>query len=101
MIASFVRGYNRLSEKKIDKPCQMYLLLGPPGVGKTYISEMLAESMGLPIETISMNGKKESSIFFGVPQEWAGAGVGEILKGMIKHKSRCVIFLLDEFEKCA
>jgi len=78
----------------------MYLLLGPPGVGKTYISEMLAESMGLPIETISMNGKKESSIFFGVPQEWAGAGVGEILKAMVKHKSRVVIILLDEFEKC-
>ena len=28
MIASFVRGYNRLTEKKIEKPCQMYLLLG-------------------------------------------------------------------------
>jgi len=26
--------------------------------------------------------------------------VGEILKGMIKYKSRVVIFLLDEFEKC-
>jgi len=69
MISSFVRGYNRLSEKKIDKPCQMYLLLGPPGVGKSYISEMLAEAMGLPIEVVSMNGKKESSIFFGLPQE--------------------------------
>lgn len=100
MIASFVRGYNRLTEKKIDKPCQMYLLLGPPGVGKSFISEMLAEAMDLPIEVISMNGKKESSIFFGVPQEWAGAGVGEILKAMIKHKSRVVIILLDEFEKC-
>jgi ATP-dependent Clp protease ATP-binding subunit ClpA len=69
MIASFVRGYNRLTEKKIDKPCQMYLLLGPPGVGKSFISEMLAEAMGLDIEVISMNGKKETSIFFGVPQE--------------------------------
>ena len=61
MIASFVRGYNRLTEKKIDKPCQMYLLLGPPGVGKSFIAEMLAEAMGLDIEVISMNGKKESS----------------------------------------
>ena len=100
MIASFVRGYNRLTEKKIDKPCQMYLLLGPPGVGKSFISEMLAEAMGLDIEVISMNGKKESSIFFGVPQEWAGAGVGEILKTMIKFKTRAPIILLDEFEKC-
>jgi ATP-dependent Lon protease len=100
MIASFVRGYNRLTEKKIEKPCQMYLLLGPPGVGKSFISEMLAEAMGFDIEVISMNGKKESSIFFGVPQEWAGAGVGEILKTMIKYKTRAPIILLDEFEKC-
>jgi ATP-dependent Lon protease len=100
MIASFVRGYSRLTEKKIDKPCQMYLLLGPPGVGKSFISEMLAEAMGLDIEVISMNGKKETSIFFGVPQEWAGAGVGEILKTMIKYKTRAPIILLDEFEKC-
>ncbi|CAI2198058.1 10953_t:CDS:2, partial [Funneliformis geosporum] len=72
----------------------------PPGVGKSFISEMLAEAMGLEIEVISMNGKKETSIFFGVPQEWAGAGVGEILKTMIKYKTRAPIILLDEFEKC-
>ena len=95
-----MRGYNRLTEKKIDKPCQMYLLLGPPGVGKTYISEMLAEAMNRPIEEISMNGKKDPNIFFGVPQEWAGAGVGEILKAMVKHKDRAPVILLDEFEKC-
>jgi adenylate kinase family enzyme len=47
----------------------MFLLLGPPGVGKSYISEMIAEATGLPIETISMNGKKDPSLFFGVPQE--------------------------------
>jgi len=47
----------------------MFLLLGPPGVGKSFISEMIAEATDLPIETISMNGKKETSVFFGVPQE--------------------------------
>jgi ATP-dependent Lon protease len=50
-------------------PSQMFLLLGPPGVGKSYISEMIAEATDLPIETLSMNGKKETSVFFGVPQE--------------------------------
>jgi hypothetical protein len=98
IFADFVDGYNDLVEEGLqDKiPSQMFLLLGPPGVGKSYISEMIAEATDLPIETLSMNGKKETSVFFGVPQEWAGAGVGEILKAMIKHKSRLVIFLLDE-----
>lgn len=99
MMASFVRGYNRLTEKQIDKPSQMYLLLGPPGVGKTFIAEMLAEAMNLPSEIISMNGKKDPSMFFGVPQEWAGAGFGEILKSMMKHKNRAIFIILDEFEK--
>jgi ATP-dependent Lon protease len=96
-----VDGYNELVEDNLaDKiPAQMYLLLGKPGVGKSYISTVLAEALNRPIEVISMNGKKETSIFFGVPQEWAGAGVGEILKAMVKHKDRAPIILLDEFEK--
>jgi DNA replication protein DnaC len=101
IIADFVDGYNELVEDNLtDKiPAQMYLLLGKPGVGKSYISTVLAEALNRPIEVISMNGKKETSIFFGVPQEWAGAGVGEILKAMVKHKDRAPIILLDEFEK--
>lgn len=102
IFADFVDGYNDLvTEGLQDKiPAQMFLLLGPPGVGKSYISTIMAEATERPIEVISMNGKKDTSVFFGVPQEWAGAGVGEILKTMIKHKDRAPIILLDEFEKC-
>lgn len=102
IFADFVDGYNDLVEDNLqDKiPSQMFLLLGPPGVGKSYISTIIAESIDWDIEIISMNGKKDPSVFFGVPQEWAGAGCGEILKAMIKHKSRALIVLLDEFEKC-
>ena len=102
IFADFVDGYNDLVEEGLqDKiPAQMFLLLGPPGVGKSFIVKWLLKLLIWPIESISMNGKKETSVFFGVPQEWAGAGVGEILKVMVKHKSRTVIFLFDEFEKC-
>jgi len=66
-----VDGYNELvADNLTDKiPAQMYLLLGKPGVGKSYIATVLAEALNRPIEVISMNGKKETSIFFGVPQE--------------------------------
>ena len=102
IFADFVDGYNDLVQDNLqDKiPSQMFLLLGPPGVGKSYISTIIAESIEWEIEIISMNGKKDPSVFFGVPQEWAGAGCGEILKAMINHKSRALIVLLDEFEKC-
>ena len=76
-----------ISDKETDRILGVHII--GPNAG-----EMIAEATDLPIETISMNGKKDTSIFFGVPQEWAGAGVGEILKGMIKHKSRTIIFLL-------
>jgi ATP-dependent Lon protease len=69
MMASFVRGYNILEQKKIEKPSQLYLLLGPPGVGKSFIAAILAEAMNRPCEVISMNGKKDPSMLFGVPQE--------------------------------
>jgi ATP-dependent Lon protease len=70
-------------------------------VGKTHIAEAIAGATGLPIETISMNGKKETSVFFGVPQEYAGAGSGEIVKGMVRHKSSVMIFVFDEIDKCS
>jgi ATP-dependent Lon protease len=100
--ASFVKSYNYLVEDNLldEIPAQMFLLLGPPGVGKSFIAGEIAEATNRPIETISMNGKKDTSIFFGVPQEYGGAGIGEILKAMIKHKDRAPIILLDEFEKC-
>jgi ATP-dependent Lon protease len=79
----------------------MFFMLGPPGVGKTHIAEAIAGATGLPIETISMNGKKDTSVFFGVPQEYAGAGPGEIIKGMVRHKSATMIFVFDEIDKCA
>lgn len=84
IFADFVDGYNDLVQEGLsDKiPSQMYILLGPPGVGKSYISTIIAESIEWPIEVISMNGKKDTSVFFGVPQEWAGAGCGEVLKAM-------------------
>ncbi|CAG8465663.1 22861_t:CDS:10 [Gigaspora margarita] len=99
-MADFVDGYNELIEEGIEPPSQMFLLLGPPGVGKTFIVEMLAQAMDRPSETISMNGKKETSVFFGVPQEYAGAGTGEIIKNMCQSKDRAMVFLFDEFEKC-
>jgi len=77
--ADFVEGYNELVKDNIDRPSQMFLLLGPPGVGKTFIATMLAEASDRPIEVISLNGKKETSLFFGIPQEYGGAGIGEIV----------------------
>jgi hypothetical protein len=99
--ADFIDGYNDLVEDDIDIPSQMFLLVGSAGTGKTHIAEAIAGATGLPIETISMNGKKETSIYFGVPQEYLGSGFGEIIKGMSKNKTKTMIFVFDEIDKCA
>jgi DNA replication protein DnaC len=47
IFADFVDGYNDLVEDNLsDKiPSQMFLLLGPPGVGKSFIATIIAESI--------------------------------------------------------
>ena len=75
------------------------LLCGRPGVGKSYISTIIAETLNRPLIIVSMNGKKNSSVFNGVEQEVPGANVGEILKAMSDSKHRAPVILLDEFEK--
>lgn len=98
--ADFIEGYNDLVTDNIDRPSQMFLLLGPPGVGKTFMATMIARASDRPIEEISLNGKKEPSVFFGIPQEYSGAGVGEILKTISRYKTTSPVIVFDEIDKC-
>ena len=77
----------------------IYVLLGPPGIGKSYISEMLAEAMDRQLINIDLGGRSETSILEGVNPSVKEAGPGRICQGIAIGKDRGAILLLDEFEK--
>jgi ATP-dependent Lon protease len=81
-------------------PQGLYLLLGPPGIGKSYICQELAKAMKRGFHSIDMNGKRNGSIIFGSNIENPGAEIGEIVKavGIVSQDPYCFV-AFDEYEK--
>jgi len=77
----------------------IYVLLGPPGIGKSYICEMLAEAMERPLINIDLGGRKDTGILEGVSPSTKGAYAGRLCQDIATSKNRGAIILLDEFGK--
>lgn len=90
-----------------NKPIGSYLMLGPTGVGKTYVAKQLAEALGTKLVRFDMSEyteKHTASKLIGAPPGYVGHGEGEAGSGQliaqIENNPNCVL-LLDEIEKAA
>ncbi|CAJ0761857.1 1075_t:CDS:2 [Entrophospora sp. SA101] len=77
----------------------IYVLLGPPGIGKSYISEKVAEGMERPLINIDLGGRSDTGILEGVSPSVKAAYPGRLCSGISVSKNRGAVVLLDEFEK--
>ena len=75
-----------------------YLLVGPPGCGKTTFACQLAETLGLPSELVSCGGASDSS-FAGTPRQWSTGGPSLPLSLMLRHVHASPAIILDELDK--
>ena len=95
---------NRLGIKDKSKPIGSFIFLGPTGVGKTYLTKLLAESMFGDAESlvrIDMSEYMEKhsvSRLIGPPPGYVGYEEGGQLTEKIRRKPYSVI-LFDEIEK--
>jgi ATP-dependent Lon protease len=74
-------------------------LCGPPGVGKTAIAKAFAEAVGLPFDSISLGGARDSTLFYGSDNVYIGAGPGMIVRILCKMKYANGVILFDEVDK--
>lgn len=84
-----------------NKPVANLLFVGPTGVGKTFIAQTLADSLGIPLIKKDMSEFTEShsvSKLFGSPAGYVGYNEGGLLINEIRKHPYCVL-LLDEIEK--
>jgi ATP-dependent Clp protease ATP-binding subunit ClpB len=100
MISAIKQRLSRKSEA--SKPMGVFLILGPSGVGKTYIAEVLSEELcGGKLSVINMEGFKEKhtvSRMIGAPPGYAGYDEkSELIK--ISEENPSGVILLDEIEK--
>jgi len=74
-------------------------LVGPQGVGKTEITQILAETINLPFTQIALGGSNDSSFLSGYGYTYEGSTPGAIATGLIKMKQLNGIILFDELDK--
>jgi ATP-dependent Lon protease len=77
------------------------LLLGPPGIGKTYFATTLATIAHVNFKIVSMETTSAGWVLSGMHRGWAGAGVGKVAETLVHGNSGNPIIVLDEVDKAA
>lgn len=75
------------------------LLLGEPGIGKTYFAQKLAQYLNTGYTFIDMASVTANWILTGNNSSWKSAKQGKVLESMINSNTINPVFLMDEIEK--
>ncbi|MCR5322937.1 MAG: AAA family ATPase [Lachnospiraceae bacterium] len=90
-------------EKSDKRPKGLFLFAGTPGVGKTFLAQKVAETLGVESLTLNMssfNAREDSKLaLFGMDASWRGAKDGVLLDFVESQHGRPCVVILDEFEK--
>lgn len=95
---------NRLGLKDPSHPIGVFMFLGPTGVGKTYLTQRLAELMFgskdslIRIDMSEYSEKFNTSRLVGAPPGYVGYGEGGQLTEKVRRHPYSIV-LLDEIEK--
>jgi ATP-dependent Lon protease len=75
------------------------LLLGEPGIGKTYLATQLADALGVATEKISAGGAQGGFQFTGSHTSWSGSRPGSLFKLLAEGRSASPVLVIDEIDK--
>lgn len=104
-ISAFASGYfqaelTAATQKHRDKPKATFLFAGPPGTGKTFLSEQVAQALKLPFRRFDMSeySDKEANLeFAGSDKVYKNGSEGNVT-GFVAKNPKCIL-LFDEVEK--
>lgn len=75
------------------------LLVGPPGIGKTYWARSLAQHLMVPTSVIEATAEPASFSVTGSQRGWGSAGPGKPLESIIASGVANPVIVVDEVEK--
>lgn len=97
----FTGELNAETNEKRKGTRSSFLFLGSPGVGKTFLAETFANSLGRPFLRLDMSGYSNESAgvdqLTGIPENYHGSREGELTEFVRKNPKSVVLF--DEIEK--
>jgi ATP-dependent Zn protease len=102
-VQKFVQGYtnsNLAGQSRKNKPAATFLFAGPPGVGKTYLSQLFAEQTKMPIKVFDMSEYAEHNSInglIGFEKSYKEARGGTLTTFVDENPTS--ILLIDEIEK--
>lgn len=75
------------------------LLLGEPGLGKTYFAKKLARTLGTGFQFVSMNSLTAGWVLTGASAQWHNARPGKVAQTLIEGEYANPVVVLDEVDK--
>jgi ATP-dependent Lon protease len=75
------------------------LLLGEPGLGKTYFAKRLAQALGTGFEFVSMSSLTAGWVLTGASAQWNNARPGKVAQTLIEKEYANPVVVLDEVDK--
>lgn len=75
------------------------LLVGPPGIGKSYWARLLGDKLIVPTTVIEATGDPAAFSVTGSQRGWGSAGPGKPLEGIMANGIANPIVVVDEIEK--
>ena len=88
------------SDESRKRPGAIFAFVGPPGVGKTFLAEQAAESLGLPFKRFDMSSYADHQSYMGLvgfEKSYSGAAKGQLTEFVEENPKSILLF--DEIEK--